>query len=159
MNTARNEHTQCCMDFLLRQWNFIAVLRNFGECSLYFSSLQNSQDDFKVFVLTVTIRSPRVRLSDTRTVTKKLPVNLLDPIILSLIVWPHRDFLWLLVLSIGSPYIHVKMATFYLSRNMITTRFRQTEMISCPDERFYPRSKRQLQTNDQIPGRKRDRNI
>ena len=56
---------------------------------------------------------------------KKLLVNLLDPILLSLIVWPHRNFRWLLILSIGSAYIHVKMATSYLSRNMITTRFRQ----------------------------------
>lgn len=55
---------------------------------------------------------------------KKLLVNLLDPILLSLIVWPHRNFRWLLILSIGSAYIHVKMATSYLSRNMITTRFR-----------------------------------
>ena len=135
------------------------MLRTFGECPLYFSVLQNSQNDFKVFILTVTIRSPQVRLSDTRTVTKKLPVNLLDPILLSLIVWPHRDFWLLLVLSIGSAYIHVKMVTSYLLRNMITTRFRQTEMISSRDEQFYPRGKRQLQTNDLIPGRKRDRNI
>ena len=98
----------------------------FGECPLYFSALQNSQNFFKIFILTVTIRSPQVQLSDTRTVTKKLVVNLLDPILLSLIVWPHRNFRWLLILPIGSAYIHVKMATYYLSRNMITTRFRQT---------------------------------
>ena len=42
----------------------------FGECPLYFSALQNSQNVFKVFILTVTIRSPQVQLSDTRTVTK-----------------------------------------------------------------------------------------
>ena len=41
-----------------------------GECPLYFSALQNSQNVFKVFILTVTIRSPQVQLSDTRTVTK-----------------------------------------------------------------------------------------
>ena len=42
----------------------------FGECPLYFGALQNSQNVFKVFILTVTIRSPQVQLSDTRTVTK-----------------------------------------------------------------------------------------
>ena len=42
----------------------------FGECPLYFSALQNSQNVFKGFILTVTIRSPQVQLSDTRTVTK-----------------------------------------------------------------------------------------
>ena len=39
------------------------------------------------------------------------------------------SFRWLLISSIGSPYIHVKMATSYLSRNMITTRFRHTPLI------------------------------
>ena len=47
-----------------------AELFMFGECPLYFSALQNSQNVFKVFILTVTIRSPQVQLSDTRTVTK-----------------------------------------------------------------------------------------
>ena len=65
----------------------------------------------------------------TLALSQKLLVNLLDPILLSLIVWPHRNFRWLLILSIGSAYIHVKMPTSYLSRNMITTRFRHTPLI------------------------------
>ena len=42
----------------------------------------------------------------TLALSQKLLVNLLDPILLSLIVWPHRNFRWLLILSIGSALIH-----------------------------------------------------
>ena len=65
----------------------------------------------------------------TLALSQKLLVNLLDPILLSLIVWPHRNFRWLLILSIGSAYIHVKMATSYLSRYMRTTRFRHPVVV------------------------------
>ena len=55
----------------LNKGNLALIFRlDFGECPLYFSALQNSQNVFKVFILTVTIRSPQVQLSDTRTVTK-----------------------------------------------------------------------------------------
>ena len=76
--------------FMLETFKSSETLK-FAECLLYFSTLQNSQNVFKAFILTVTIRSPQVQLSDTHTVTKLL-VNLLDPILLSLIVWPHRNF-------------------------------------------------------------------
>ena len=65
----------------------------------------------------------------TLALSQKLLVNLLDPIPLSLVVWSHRNFRWLLILSIGSAYIHVKMATSYLSRNMITTHFRHLQNL------------------------------
>ena len=52
------------------QKNVTLIEHSFGECLLYFSALQNSQNVFKVFILTVTIRSLQVQLSDTRTVTK-----------------------------------------------------------------------------------------
>ena len=55
----------------LNKGNLALIFRlDFGECPPYFSALQNSQNVFKVFILKVTIRSPQVQLSDTRTVTK-----------------------------------------------------------------------------------------
>ena len=107
--------------------------RSFGECPLYFSALQNSQNVFKVLFSQSQFDHLRYN-SLTLALSQKLLVNLLNCILLSLIVWPHRNFRWLLILSIGSAYIHVKMATSYLSRNMITTRFRQ----SFPNAVFFP---------------------
>ena len=113
----------------LNKGNLALIFRlDFGECPLYFSALQNSQNVFKVLFSQSQFDHLRYN-SLTLALSQKLVVNLLDPILLSLIVWPHRNFRWLLILSIGSAYIHVKMATSYLSRNMITTRFWHTPLI------------------------------
>ena len=106
----------------------------FGECPLYFSALKNSQNVLRFLFSQSQFDHLRYN-SLTLALSQKLVVNLLDPILLSLIVWPHRNFRRLLILSIGSAYIHVKMTTSCLSRNMITTHFRHVagnlNLLSC----------------------------
>ena len=94
----------------------------FGECPLYFSALQNLQmilrflfsqsqfDHLRYDSLTLALSQKTTRKS-TRSYS---------------FIAHSLATQGLLVLSIGSAYIHVKMARSYVSCNMIKTRFRHT---------------------------------
>ena len=95
----------------------------FGECPLYFSALENSQMILRFLFSQSQFDHLRYN-SLTLALSQKLHVNLLDPYSFIAHSLATQEFPVIVHFIYWFSLHSCQMATSYLSRNMITTRFR-----------------------------------